>query len=221
MAKTRKTYKGENGIEYPLVEATWDLFIKVLRRHCKHAIMGSTSHCVIAEAIKEHDCNIIEVCITAGRDAWVIMTSDEYPDGAAIHFVLNTSPQRVRDKFDTDKQIKTQVVELRRPTKSRTIAARDASNRRRRQELIHGTGKPYKPRANPIKTGGAIRFTAAPAQERPHVEISPDRVVGKAMRDRSPTPRTRVSTYDNTTLIQMRPRARISRGGVEVPTGAE
>lgn len=224
MTKTRKTYKGEDGTEYRLVEATHDLFIKVWRRHCKKAIPGSTTHCVVAVAIEEHDDNIMEVCITCGRDAWVIMKSDEYPDGVAFHFVLNMTPQRVRDKFDTDKTIKSQVVELRRPTASRTIAARDASNRRRRQELADGTGKPYRPRIKPITTGGAIRLSRVVSDDKfeptPRAHISRDGEKS-GPKPAPAAPRTRVSTYDNETLIQMRARARISRGGVEVPTGAE
>lgn len=224
MTKTRKTYKGEDGTEYRLVEATHDLFIKVWRRHCKKAIPGSTTHCVVAVAIEEHDDNIMEVCITCGRDAWVIMKSDEYPDGVAFHFVLNMTPQRVRDKFDTDKTIKSQGGRAEAPDGIAHDRGSRCFQSAAAPELADGTGKPYRPRIKPITTGGAIRLSRVVSDDKfeptPRAHISRDGEKS-GPKPAPAAPRTRVSTYDNETLIQMRARARISRGGVEVPTGAE
>jgi hypothetical protein len=78
----------------------------------------------------------------------------ELPSGERIawHYIIGASAARVRDAFETKKNLKSQVIMLRVPSPGSTLEHRRLYCARRRQEIKDGVGKPVTKQTQPRKT---------------------------------------------------------------------
>ena len=161
-----RIYKSRDGTEYPLIEAAYNMTVKVFRADRKKSIMGDPYACLVAFGINRHP-DVVESFIGSGGDAYVIFKpTDDYPNGYAVHFTIPTTAARVRDQFDKEKAAKSITVWLRKPTKARTLNGRSLSNKKRRIAVKEGA--PVKKRGK-SNVSRVVRLGVA---HRPRAKIS-------------------------------------------------
>jgi len=158
-----RTYTAQDGTEYPLTEARYDVAFKVYRSDRSKAISGDPYRCLLALGIKRNR-NVKEAYIGSGKDAYVVFGDDD-GDDEAVHFLIGTTVRKVLDSFDTDKKAATMQIMLTRPSKSMKIATRRADGKKHRDKAkaakkANGGNPPPKKRAlttRPMRLGLAHR----------------------------------------------------------------
>jgi hypothetical protein len=155
-------YKAPDGKVYRLIEANYDMAFRVYRADLKTAVIGDPENCVAAKGICRNH-NVLYAWVGSGESAYVIFKGRDGEEDYAVHFILRAKAQRVRDTFDLNKQIKSQVLILGAVAPSKARSARYASMKRRREEIKNGSpvakrehpgrprmvriGVPHRPRA--------------------------------------------------------------------------
>lgn len=161
-----RTYKAQDGNEYPLEEASYDFAFKAYRTDCKKSIIGDPILCVLANGMRRQK-HVIEAYVGSGGDAYLILEpTPEKPYAHAVHFTIPTTAARVRDEFDKNKKIQSQIIWLKAPTAGRTIEARSKLNKKRYEEVKNGA---------PVKRRGkqnASRVARIGMKHRPKAKIS-------------------------------------------------
>lgn len=163
---TQRMYKAPDGNAYPLEEATYGFSFKVYRTDCKRSIVGDPQCCLIANGIRRQK-GVVEAYIGSGRDAYVIFdATPEKHHVHAVHFVVPRQAARVRDEFDKNKKAQSQILLLEAPSASRTLDARQKSDKARREEIKNGA--PVKPRGKSRQS----RIMRIGMVQRPRAKIS-------------------------------------------------
>jgi hypothetical protein len=159
-------YTAPDGVKYPLTEAPYSMSFTIYRsdRHKAHA--GDPHSCLIAMGIKRNR-DVKDVFIGTGRDAYVVFHARDDQPAHAVHFVLGMTTRRVIDAFDLNKRATTMKIELKRPTKGRTLEVRRTMDKSRRQKIKDGAHT-VKKRATP-QTSRMRRLGIA---HRPRPQIS-------------------------------------------------
>jgi hypothetical protein len=135
---TQRYYVAGDGIKYILKEASLPFSFPVYRSGCKAAVIGNASECIIARSGQKHP-NVHALYIGSSRDAYVIMRDGPGGKLYAVHYRINARAARVRDIFDADKKIKSQMVTLSVPTVGVTLAHRSKKGKQRREEIKNGS----------------------------------------------------------------------------------
>jgi hypothetical protein len=178
---TQRYYVAGDGTKYPLEEALTPFAITVFRSDCKKAVVGDPWNCLIAIGARR-TANVIAAYIGASRDAYVIMKFGRTGKPTAFHFIINAKAARIRDAFDTNKNLKSQVIMLSPPTPGRTLDYRATLNKRRRGEVKAGAvvkkqtkkerttrltriGVPLRPRAQIVSNAVTVPAKAAANKE--------------------------------------------------------
>jgi hypothetical protein len=171
----KRYYEAGDGTKYPLIEATIPFAFKVYRTDCKAAVIGDPLNCLIARGGRRHP-NVLALYIGTGKDAYVILSDGRGGAPVAVHYTLNAKASRVRDHFDTNKKIKTQVITLSVPTPGRTLEHRSALGKKRREEIKNGAE--VKKRGH----GNTSRVQRLGVRHRPRAKLVND-IVRLATRD--------------------------------------
>jgi hypothetical protein len=147
MPKSKLQYQLADGSKVPLFEAEYDMSFAVRRSDRLGAIIGDPRLCIEAKGICKMP-RVVEAYIGSGKDAYVVFepTSDR-PYRHALHFIIPASSRAVRDAFDTNRKLKSQILMLKVPAKGTTVEYRRNLNQRRRDEIKNGA---------PVKKRGTI-----------------------------------------------------------------
>lgn len=131
------TYK-HNGINHPLVEAEIDTAFKVYKSDRRKSVIGDPTDCIEAQGLKRLP-NVQFAHIGSGGNAYVGYKDQHSPTGITVrHFLIPAQARKVRDAFDLKGAPGTQILILKAPTNGRTLTARRAANKRRREEVKKG-----------------------------------------------------------------------------------
>lgn len=84
------------------------------------------------------DSDVLDVYIGSGKDAYVTFKARGDEPAHAVHFTIATSVRRIIDGFDKDKNARTQIIVLKRPSTARTLEHRRTLNNRRHKEIRNG-----------------------------------------------------------------------------------
>jgi hypothetical protein len=172
---TQRFYVAGDGAKYVLKEAALPFSFPVYRSGCKSAVIGDPVQCIIAKSGQKHP-NVYALYIGSGKDAYVIMKDGPGGKLYAVHYRINTKAARVRDLFDTDKKLKSQMITLSVPTEGVTLAHRSVVGKRRRDEIKNGS--PVTKRSTPSLN----RQQRLGVKQRPRAKIV-DNVVTLESRD--------------------------------------
>jgi hypothetical protein len=138
MTKGQLQYQLEDGSKVPLFEAAYDMAFSVRRADRQGAIIGHPRLCVEAKGICKMP-HVVEAYVGSGKDAYVVFEpTPDRPYRHAVHFIIPASSRAVRDAFDTNKKIKSQILMLKVPAKGTTVEYRRNLNQRRRDEIKNG-----------------------------------------------------------------------------------
>lgn len=134
---------------YPVKEAQYDMPIKIYKSDKRRAVVGSPEECLLALGAVRNNA-VLEAAIGHGGDAFMLMKDDNGNPSHWLHFKIKAEAQRIRDAFDRDRSARTATIILSKPPKSWTLAHRQASNKRRREEIA--AGSPVRRLVNPRRT---------------------------------------------------------------------
>ena len=149
----------------PMFEAPYDYTIEVYRSDCRKAVIGDPMKCLIAMGAMR-DKRVLAAWLGSGKEAYVAFKGTKLRAAHVLHFTMNAKASRVRDYFDTHKEVKTQVIKLSAPTPGRTHAHRSKLNKDRAARIKAGT--------HIVKPRGKInqpRMTRLGVPHRPHPKI--------------------------------------------------
>jgi hypothetical protein len=160
MAK-RLYYTAGDGTKFPLREAMIPFSFNVYRKDQKAACVGDPFNCLIAVSGRRHK-NVLAMYIGSGKDAYVVMTDGRGGRPIAYHYTINARASKVRDNFDQNKKIDSQMVTLSVPTPGRT--------REHRAKLGKARNAAIKAGAEVKKRGASVKAVRA-FKYRPHATI--------------------------------------------------
>lgn len=171
----QRYYIAGDGTKYPLREAEFPFSFKVYRSDCRTAVIGDPFNCLIAKGGRRHK-NVIALYIGSGKDAYVIMHDLRSGVLVAVHYTINARAAKVRDDFDSDKKLATQVITLSVPSNGRTLEHRRMLDKKRREAIKNGA--PVTKR----ETQSITRVKRIGVKHRPHAAIK-NNVVSMARDD--------------------------------------
>jgi hypothetical protein len=163
---SRRSYTARDGTVYPLKEAQWRLDFKVYRSDFRKSIKGDPWECVESKGIKRNR-NVHEAYIGSGRNAYIVFKATDDEPATAVHFVISEQAGRVRDAFDQDKKLQSQIIRLQPPSKTQTLHARAGMNKAYLAKIRNGTHVPKKRGAPTTR-----RMDRIGAPHRPRVSVS-------------------------------------------------
>jgi len=165
------TYTGQDGTVYPLEEATYNTAFKAYRTDQKRAVIADPYRCIEALGLKRDD-KVIEAYVGSGRDAYVVFAATDLKPAHAVHFIVSGQAGHVRDSFDQNKALKSQMLILRAPSPSETVIGRRTRNKvardRHFERVAEGTAKKH-----PIHRNRQTRLGVG---HRPRAKISRNNV---------------------------------------------
>jgi hypothetical protein len=167
MTEKQRYYKTDDGKQVPLFEADHDMAFKVYKTDRRKSVIGDPKHCIEAKGLCRLP-NVREAYIGSGKDAYVIFEkAPRRPFSHAIHFMIPIASGRVRDAFDTKRDLKSQILMLKAPASGQTRAHRSLLNKRRRDAIKNGA--PVKKRAT---KAAATRVQRLGIDHRPRAKIT-------------------------------------------------
>jgi hypothetical protein len=166
MKMARRTYTARDGTVYPLKEAPIDMLFKAYRSDFRKAVIGDPWDCIESKGIKHHR-GVLEAYIGSGRNAYIVMRETEDEPATAYHYMISVRAGKLRDNFEQNKKLDTQLLLLRAPAKTQTLEARSVMNKKRYAAIKNGTHVPGK-RGKPNTT----RMARIGAPHRPRPDIS-------------------------------------------------
>jgi hypothetical protein len=131
-------YQLKDGTTVPLFEADYDTAFKVFKSDRKKSVIADPLNCIEAKGLCRLP-NVIEAYIGSGKDAYVVYKSTpsrEFPH--AVHFTIPASSAKVRDAFETKRDLKSQTLMLKVPSKGRTLKHRRTLNKARHAAIKNG-----------------------------------------------------------------------------------
>lgn len=168
-------YTAQDGNEYPLTEARYDMMFKVFKSDRRKCTPSDPHNCLLARGIMRHP-DVLDVYVGSGLDAYVVFKETEDDPAHAVHFGIRTKIRRIIDAFDKDKKTQSVDIILCKPPHSWRLDYRRAANSRRRKEVKEGS--PVKKRKQPTNSVRVSRFgtgrrPAAQVSKSGNVEITP------------------------------------------------
>jgi hypothetical protein len=146
MSKAQLQYQSKDG-PVPLFEADHEMAFKVYKSDRRKAVVADPLNCIEAKGLCRNR-GVREAHIGTGGDAFVVMKhTATRPFPHALHFIIPAASKKVRDLFETKKNITSQVLTLMAPTAGRTILNRRRLNKARREAIKKGA--PIKKQAKP------------------------------------------------------------------------
>ena len=170
MATTARTYK-HKGVSHPLEEGAYDTAFKCYKSDKRKAVIGDPEECIEAKGLCKMP-GVVFAHIGSGGDAYVGYKDIKSPTGITVrHFTIPAESAKVRDTFDKKGSPSTQILWLRAPAQSRTLAARAKMNTAWREKVKNGSHSPTK--RGPQKNRRIVRLGVSP---RPKAKIEKSQV---------------------------------------------
>jgi len=183
----KRIYTAPDGKQYPLYEAPYAMPVTVFKSDRKKAQIGDPQNCLIALGLRRQK-GVEAAWVGCGQDAYVCFGATKLRAAYALHFTVGAQSSRVRDFFDTHKDVETQTLQLDPPSPGRTLAARSKANKRRREEVKNGATvtKREVPRVTRMVRLGVAR--------RPKATIKKNQVVAPPSCPAKPQPQPQPAT---------------------------
>lgn len=147
------------GILYPMIEAELPFPIQVYKMDAKKAKLVDAQNCVVALGAMRN--KLIEDCfIGSGKDAYIAFKANMDHPAYAMHYTINQRSAKVRDYFDTHKDVTQATITMSPVTPGRTHAHRKKLNKRRYEEIKNGAEKRSRPAGKKNRTKYVYRQKA-------------------------------------------------------------